>query len=313
MYQAKRSGQRLATYDPDRDTANMDRLTLTGQLRRAVAHNEFRLAFQPIVDLASGAVVAAEALARWQHPQRGELDPRWFLETLERSEQLSGFTAAMLDQALAAAAGWAAAGHDLTVSVNISPRSLLDHTFPRQVAAALAAHRVTPARLCLELTETLAVSQVEVVDRVLGHVRRLGVRLALDDFGTGFSSLAVLSRIPVHQLKIDRAFVRDMHTLDRAAAVVRSTVDMARGLALDVVAEGVETETQRRTLWELGCAAGQGHLFGRPMPPQRFADALARGYGDAPGVLAPPLHDAATVLRLPRQRRAAAEPARRLP
>jgi EAL domain-containing protein (putative c-di-GMP-specific phosphodiesterase class I) len=258
-------------------------------------------------------VVAAEALARWQHPQRGELDPRWFLETLERSEQLSGFTAAMLDQALAAAAGWAAAGHDLTVSVNISPRSLLDHTFPRQVAAALAAHRVAPARLCLELTETLAVSQVEVVDRVLGQVRRLGVRLALDDFGTGFSSLAVLSRIPVHQLKIDRAFVREMHTLDRAAAVVRSTVEMARGLALDVVAEGVETETQRRALWELGCACGQGHLFGRPMPPQRFADALARGYGDAPGVLAPPLHDAATVLRLPRQRRAAAEPARRLP
>ncbi|SDY18364.1 diguanylate cyclase (GGDEF) domain-containing protein [Micromonospora pattaloongensis] len=304
MYQAKRSGQRIATYARDRDTADVARLALGGDLPRAVAEHEFTVTFQPIVDLGTGEVLGAEALARWHHPDRGSIDPLRFLETVERSGLLPAFADAVLDQSLAAACAWRDAGFDLPVAVNVSPRSLLDPRFPSSVVARLQAHDLPPDRLFLELTETLTISQLEVVDRVLGQLRDAGIRLALDDFGTGYSSLSVLSRIPVHELKIDRAFVMAMENSPEAAAVVRSTVELGRSLELVVVAEGVESEPQRRALWELGCTAGQGHLFARPMPAPRLLSALRRGSGGRSGSLAPPLHDDGAVIRLTPGRRA---------
>lgn len=304
MYQAKRSGQRIVTYARDRDTADIGRLALGGDLPRAVAEHEFTVNFQPIVDLGTGEVVAAEALARWRHPDRGNIDPMRFLETVERSGLLPAFAEAVLDQSLIAASTWREAGFDLPVAVNVSPRSLLDSRFPSSVVARLRAHDLPPDRLVLELTETLTISQLEVVDQVLGQLRDEGIRLALDDFGTGYSSLSVLSRIPVHELKIDRAFVMAMETSVEAAAVIRSTVDLGRSLDLVVVAEGVESEPQRRTLWELGCSAGQGHLFARPMPAARLLATLHRGSGGRPGTLAPPLYDEGAVIRLSLNRRA---------
>ena len=303
MYQAKRAGQRTATYSQAGDTADVARLALGGELSRAVAEHEFAVDFQPIVDLASGEVIAAEALARWQHPQRGQLDPHSFVDTVERSNLLAAFADAVLDQALIAATSWRDAGFDLPVSVNVSPRSLLDARFPDTVLARLAAHDVAPERLVLELTETLTISQLDVVDRVLGRLRDAGVRLALDDFGTGYSTFSVLSRVPAHELKIDREFVRTMDGSAEAAAVVRSTLDLGRGLNLLVIAEGVESEAQRRALWELGCTAGQGHLFARPMASGRLLRALQRGSGGRPGTLAPPLHTDAAVIRIPTARR----------
>jgi diguanylate cyclase (GGDEF)-like protein len=303
MYQAKRTGQRIATYVRARDTADVGRLTLGGDLPRAVAEHQFIVKFQPIVDLATGEVVSAEALARWHHPHRGDLDPRRFLEAVERSGLLPAFADAVLDLALVAAADWREAGFDIPVAVNVSPRSLLDARFPGAVAARLRAHDMPADRLVLELTETLTISQLEVVDQVLGQLRDSGVRLALDDFGTGYSSLSVLSRIPVHELKIDREFVRTMEASAEAAAVVRSTVDLGRSLGLEIVAEGVESEPQRRALWELGCAAGQGHLFARPMPAGRLLAAMRRGSGGRPGTLATPLHDEGAVIRIPATRR----------
>jgi diguanylate cyclase (GGDEF)-like protein len=322
MYRAKRTGQPLVRYTAAHDPADRDRLALAGQLPRAISEQEFTLHFQPIVDLATGQVVGAEALARWRHPTRGQLDPRYFLDLLERSTHLAAFTQAVLNEALAAAAMWRAAGHDLRVSVNISARSLLDTQLPERVLAALEEHDTAPDRLCLELTETLALSQIDTVDQVLTRLHDLGVRLALDDFGTGFSSLAVLSRIPVHQLKIDRSFVQalrdepatghtDRPALDPAAvgqarAVVRSTVQLGRTLDLGVVAEGVESPGQRRLLWELGCAAGQGHLFGRPTPADRLLASLTRGVSGRAGALAEPLPGpeagSGSVVRLPRSR-----------
>lgn len=317
MYRAKRTGQPLVRYTAAHDPADRDRLALAGQLPRAISQREFTLHFQPIVDLGSGQVIAAEALARWRHPTRGQLDPRYFLDLLERSAQLTAFTQAVLDEALAAAAMWRAAGHDLRVAVNISARSLLDVSLPRQVLAALDAHHTPPDRLCLELTETLAISQLDTVDQVLTQLHDLGVRLALDDFGTGFSSLAVLSRIPVHQLKIDRSFVQALRhgaepasteadpEVGQAQAVVRSTVQLGRTLDLTVVAEGVESPEQRQLLWELGCAAGQGHLFARPGPADRLLASLTQGVSGRPGALADPLPGpsaSATVVRLPRPR-----------
>ncbi|WP_341718215.1 bifunctional diguanylate cyclase/phosphodiesterase [Micromonospora sp. FIMYZ51] len=303
MYQAKRAGQRIATYLPARDTADLGRLTLGGELPRAVADQEFTVNFQPIVDLGTGEVIAAEALARWRHPTHGMIDPLRFLEAVERSGLLPAFAEAILDQALIAAGTWRDAGFDVPVAVNVSPRSLLDARFPSAVLARLRAHHLPPDRLVLELTETLTLSQLDVVDQVLTRLRDSGIRLALDDFGTGYSSLSLLSRIPVHQLKIDRSFVTAMESSTEAAAIVRSTLDLGRSLDLAVVAEGVEREAQRRALWELGCTAGQGHLFARPLATGTLLAALHRGAGGRPGVLAAPLHDAGAVVRLPPGRR----------
>ncbi|MEU0547180.1 EAL domain-containing protein [Micromonospora sp. NPDC005979] len=315
MYQAKRAGQRISTYAPTRDTADLNRLTLGGDLPRAVADHEFIVNFQPIVDLGTGEVTSAEALARWHHPTHGLIDPLRFLEAVERSGMLPAFAEAILDQALIAAADWRDAGFDVPVAVNVSPRSLLDARFPGSVLARLRAHDLPPERLVLELTETLTLSQLDVVDRVLSRLRDEGVRLALDDFGTGYSSLSLLSRIPVHELKIDRSFVTTMESSAEAAAVIRSTLDLGRSLNLAVVAEGVESEPQRRALWELGCSAGQGHLFARPMPAGTLLATMLRGSGGQPGTLAPPLHDTGAVIRLNQTRRQAgrSRPDRHLP
>ncbi|MGI5212649.1 putative bifunctional diguanylate cyclase/phosphodiesterase [Plantactinospora sp. CA-290183] len=313
MYQAKRTGRRIATYAIARDTADLGRLALGGDLPRAVAEREFTVNFQPIVDLGTGEVVAAEALARWRHPARGTIDPLRFLEAVERSGLLPAFAEAVLDQSLIAAGNWREAGFDLPVAVNVSPRSLLDARFPGAVLARLRAHDLPPDRLILELTETLTLSQLEVVDQVLGQLRDAGIRLALDDFGTGYSSLSMLSRIPVHELKIDRTFVTAMETSTEAIAVIRSTVDLGRSLDLLVVAEGVESEPQRRALWELGCVAGQGHLFARPMPAARLLAALHQGAGGRPGTLAPALHDEGAVVRLSPGRRSGPRRVDRLP
>jgi diguanylate cyclase (GGDEF)-like protein len=302
MYQAKRAGDQTMTYAHSRDTADVGRLMLGGELKRAVSEQEFVVDFQPIVDLGSGEVISAEALARWHHPEHGPLTPIQFLETVERSGQLPAFADAVLNQALTAAEVWREAGFDLPIAVNVSPRSLLDPTFPRTVLDRLEHYTMPADRLVLELTETLTISQLDVVGRALAELREAGVRLALDDFGTGLTPLSVLSRIPVHQLKIDREFVTAIETSSEAAAVIRSTVDLARNLHLTVIAEGVESEPQRHALWESGCVAGQGHLFARAMSSPRFLNTLQRGTGGRPGVLAAALHDEGAVIRMPRRR-----------
>ncbi|MEV6845295.1 bifunctional diguanylate cyclase/phosphodiesterase [Actinoplanes sp. NPDC051411] len=302
MYQAKRAGDQTMTYAHSRDTADVGRLMLGGELRRAVSEQEFVVDFQPIVDLGTGEVISAEALARWHHPEHGPLTPIQFLETVERSGQLPAFANAVLNQALTAAGVWREAGFDMPIAVNVSPRSLLDPTFPRTVLGRLEHYTVPADRLVLELTETLTISQLDVVGRALAELREAGVRLALDDFGTGLTPLSVLSRIPVHQLKIDREFVTAIETSSEAAAVIRSTVDLARNLHLTVIAEGVESEPQRHALWESGCVAGQGHLFARAMSSPRLLATLQRGTGGRPGALAAALHDEGSVVRMPRRR-----------
>jgi diguanylate cyclase (GGDEF)-like protein len=296
MYQAKRNNVPVTSYDPESDTADPGGLEVGGMLPKAVADREFTLEYQPIVNLLDGRIIGAEALARWHRPDRGKVDPRSFLEPIERSGLLTAFTDAVLDQALAAAKRWREAGMIWPVAVNISPRSLLDRRLPVLIATRLNDHGLTGTDLVLELTESGTLSQLEVVDKVLSELRDLGCVIALDDFGTGFSSLSVLPRAPgVQEIKIDLSFVKQMEDTPSSAAVVRSTVELARGLDMLVVAEGVERESQRRMLWELGCTAGQGHLFAKPMP---LEDILR-----LPPTLAEPLHDPNSVLQLPSQRR----------
>ncbi len=302
MYQAKRAGEQTTIYAHARDTTDVDRLMFTGELRRAVSEHEFTVDFQPIVDLGSGEVIAAEALARWKHPDQGDLTPVQFLDAVERSGQLPAFADAVLEQSLLAMKTWREAGFDLPVAVNVSPRSLLDPSFPAAVLARLEHHDVSPTLLILELAETLTISQIDVVEQTLAELRNAGVRLAVDDFGTGVSSLSVLSRIPVHELKIDREFVAAVETV----SYTHTTVDLARNLHLTVVAEGVESEPQRRALWELGCVAGQGRLFARPLSAARFVGTLQRGSGGRPGMLASALHDVGAVVRMPARRAAGA-------
>lgn len=302
MYHAKRDGRRIATYARSHDTASVGSLTLGGDLARAIAERQFVVDFQPIVDLTTGETIAAEALARWNHPERGYLGPAKFLDAIERSGQLPGFADLVLDLALAAVKEWMSEGFGLTVAVNCSARSLLDPSFPDAIAAGLSRHGLAAETLVIELTESATLSQLQVVDEVLEALRGLGVRLALDDFGTGFSSLSTIARVPVHELKIDRSFVSAMDS-PASGAVVRSTIELARSLDLLVVAEGIETEEQRRLLWELGCPAGQGHLFARPVASNRLLAMLRRGADGRRGTMAAPIHEAGSVIRMPQSRR----------
>jgi diguanylate cyclase len=300
MFQAKRAGQGVALYSEGMDLSNSEQLKLNAELPRAIARREFTLEFQPVVDLGTGEVISAEALARWHHPGRGELGPAHFIESVERSALLPAFSAAIIDDALRAAATWRAKGWQFPVAVNISARSILDPHFPDDIAQHLARTRVPADGLILEITESAVLSQLQVVDEVLRRLGELGVRLALDDFGTGYSSLSTLARIPVHELKIDQQFVSRLDATTEGA-VVRTTVDLGRGLNMLVVAEGVENEEQRRRLWELGCPAGQGHLFARSLPLSRLLATLERGYAGRPGALAGALHTQGSVVRLLRR------------
>ncbi|MDM4722568.1 bifunctional diguanylate cyclase/phosphodiesterase [Micromonospora sp. WMMA1363] len=277
MYQAKEGGGSVAAYDSTRDAASTDQLALLAELREALAaDDQLVLALQPAVDLATGAPTGVEALIRWRHPRRGWLNPHDFIRPVENSEQLGSFTRYVLDKALAVAAQWNRAGLDVPISVNLSARSLLDARLPAEVADALCRHEVPAHRLVLEITETVVMSELKVIDDVLTTLRAMGVQLAVDDFGTGFSSLTFLTRITVDELKVDRSFVIRMADSPEAAAIVRTTVGLAHELGLRVVAEGVETAEQRAALAELGCTAAQGYHFFKPMPADRIGAVLGR-------------------------------------
>ncbi|WP_405116434.1 bifunctional diguanylate cyclase/phosphodiesterase [Micromonospora sp. NBC_01405] len=295
MYQAKEGGGSVAAYDSSRDAASTDQLALLAELREALAtDDQLVLALQPAVDLATGAPTGVEALIRWRHPRRGWLGPTDFIRPVENSEQLGTFTRYVLDKALGVAADWARAGLDVPISVNLSARSLLDPRLPAEIGEALRRHQVPPRRLVLEITETVVMSELEIIDEVLATLRSMGVQLAVDDFGTGFSSLAFVTRIAVDELKVDRSFVIRMADSPEAAAIVRATVGLAHELGLRVVAEGVETAEQRLALAELGCTAAQGYHFFKPMPADKIGAVLGSLLDTAQGNVFPLRADGAS-------------------
>lgn len=274
LHQAKQDGG-LASYDQARDVISTDRLMVLAELREALAvDDQLVLALQPAVDLRTGAPTGVEALIRWHHPRRGRLNPVDFIGVVEGSDLLAPFTRYVIDKALAVAADWGRHNLHVPVSVNLSARSLLDPRLPVDVAELLRRHQVPAQQLVLEITETVEISDLDVIDEVLDALHALGVQLAVDDFGTGFSSLAFLTRVSVDELKVDRSFVMRMADSPKAAAVVRATVELGRELGLRVVAEGVETAEQRLALAELGCAAAQGYHFFRPMSAEKVVGVL---------------------------------------
>ena len=295
MYQAKAGGSSVASYDGRRDAASTDRLALLAELREALAvDDQLVLALQPAVDLSTAAPIGVEALIRWRHPRRGSLNPSEFIRAVEGSELLSAFTCYVIDKALVVAADWAGQGLNVPVAVNISARSLLDPRLPGQITELLRRHQVPAHRLVLEITETVVMSELEVIDEVLAGLRGLGVQLAVDDFGTGFSSLTFLTRIAVDELKVDRSFVIAMVDSPQAAAIVRAAVDLARRLGIRVVAEGVETADQRAALAALGCTAGQGYHFCKPMPADKIVTVLRSLTESAQGAVVPLRADGAS-------------------
>jgi len=270
MHAAKDLSAGVVAYQPEREAQAPGRLALLGELRRALDAGELVMHYQPKVDVASGEVCGAEALVRWQHPERGLLPPGAFLPVAESTGLIGRLTLTVLDLVLAQVAAWAATGQALPVAVNLSARRLHDAALPDEVARALARHGVPASLLRLEITESAIMSDP---DRALAILRRLaaaGVRLSLDDFGTGYSSMSYLRELPVDELKVDRSFVMEMTGKENDGVLVRSAVDLGHNLGLAVVAEGVEDGPTLEALSALGCDIAQGYLLARPMDARGF-------------------------------------------
>lgn len=244
------------------------------ELHRAVHEGEFVLFYQPQIRLSDGALRGAEALIRWQHPQRGLLSPAAFLPALENGPLASVVGFWVLDEACAQAARWRRNGAtDFRIGVNLFGAQFRAHDMAAEVAATLHRHGLPPYALELEITENIVLDDDDLVLDVLQKIRSMGVGIAFDDFGTGYASLSLLKRYPVSRLKIDRSFVQNMPESERDSAVVRAILDMARSFDLETVAEGVETALQRDYLTDCGCEEGQGYLFGRPVSAYEFSEA----------------------------------------
>jgi diguanylate cyclase (GGDEF)-like protein len=288
LYYAKRAGRdQIRVYGMEHE-ADSEESRIEAELDRALADGDIRMYLQPVIRLGGeeageravagdpylgGLLHGAEALVRWQHPQRGLIMPDRFIPLAERTGQIHLVGEYVLDRALRALSGWGASSR-LTCAVNVSVAEVGRAGFAASVQRRLAEHGVDPHRLCLEITETQMMQRPEHVAAVLTELGEAGVRIAIDDFGTGFSSLAYVRNLPAHILKIDRMFVSGLPDNPRDVAVVAATVRLAHEMGMEVVAEGVETVGQAAALRRLGCDLAQGYLFGRPVPLSEFDQAV---------------------------------------
>ena len=277
MYAAKSQPSHevgVVTYSPQIDSSSEASLSLLTELRAAVAQDQLRLYLQPKIAMASGEVVGAEALVRWQHPQRGMIPPMQFIPFAEQTGFIRELTGWMIERCSMRYAELQRQGVALKFAINLSTRDLLDQHLPAKMERLFARGGVQPQALCLEITESAIMDDPERALQTLQRLHAMGLRLSIDDFGTGYSSLAYLKRLPLHELKIDRSFVMAMET-DRAdLKIVRSTIDLAHNLGLTVCAEGVENAQTWALLKALHCDEAQGYLMGKPMPEADFADWL---------------------------------------
>ncbi|MEO6278561.1 EAL domain-containing protein [Roseateles sp.] len=266
MFEAKRLRQPVSVYNPSAEAARALHLSLLSDLHTAIQQDQLRQFLQPKRCLHTGRILGAEALVRWEHPQRGWLPPGDFIPFAERSGRIRQITDWMLARAVRTLAEREAAGlAPVYIAVNISTLDIQDQTLPARLAALLAEYRVDPSQLQLEVTETGLMSSGTDPIAVLHALKSWGVRLAIDDFGTGQSSLAYLQHLPVDELKIDRSFVQDVNTDPRREALLRSIVGVGLGLGLTVTAEGVENEAELAVIKDCGCDLVQGYLLARPM------------------------------------------------
>jgi EAL domain-containing protein (putative c-di-GMP-specific phosphodiesterase class I) len=268
MYQAKQAGKnRYHLFDLVQDAAVRSQRESLEHISHALEQRQFVLHYQPKVNMKSGLVIGAEALIRWQHPERGLLLPADFLPITENHAVSVDIGEWVIDSALAQMSAWRAAGLDIPLSVNVGARQLQQGDFVSRLSGLLAAHRdVPPGSLELEVLETNALDDVVQVSAIMHSCRAIGVRFALDDFGTGYSSLTYLKRLPADLLKIDQSFVRTMRDDPDDLAIVEGVIGLATAFRRQIIAEGVETVAHGELLLMLGCELGQGYGIARPMP-----------------------------------------------
>lgn len=266
MYHAKSQMMGYAIYSTEIDPHSQKRLTMIGELGRAIRENQLCLYYQPKVLLDEKRCYGFEALIRWIHPELGFVPPNDFIPIAEMTSMIHPLTAWVVENAIAQAKQWHMQNLDLSVAVNLSARNLMDENIPKMVARLLNQYQLPAERLELEITESAIMTDPTRAMRILDQLHELGVLLSIDDFGTGYSSLAYLKRLPVHTLKIDNSFVRNMLGDRQDEIIVHSTINLAHNLGLRVVAEGVENEELLESLNQLGCDEAQGYFIARPMP-----------------------------------------------
>jgi diguanylate cyclase (GGDEF)-like protein len=284
MYRVKSHGRDACEFfDPAMDDQAAERLEMVNALRGAVERDELVVHYQPIMDLESGEVRAAEALLRWQRPGRGLVSPLEFIPLAEQTGAIVGLGEWVLNTACAEAQGCERDGlADVSVTVNVSARQLLDPHFEAIVASALAASGLDPSRLILEVTESSVLQNADLTIAKLDRISSTGVRIALDDFGEGYSSLGQLRQLPIDILKIARPFVRELTDDDHDPALVRGIIELARSLGLRLVAEGIESPEQEAILRAFDCPLGQGFLFARPLEVEALRTLLGERAGAYP-------------------------------
>jgi diguanylate cyclase (GGDEF)-like protein len=269
MYSAKSQGKaRFIVYEPAMQRAASRRQELESEIQTALNESQFLLHYQPIVELHSGYLLGVEALVRWRHPDRGLIGPSEFISVTEETGQIVTLGRWVLAQACREVRVWQARlpeGRQVRVGVNVSAVQLSKSDICADVKKALALSEIDPGCLVIELTESVLMQNSEDVLATLTQLKKLGVRIAIDDFGTGYSSLSYLHRFPIDILKIDRTFVEQLGNIQEGAGLARAIITLGDTLGLEVVAEGIELEQQQRELIELGCVAGQGYYYSRPV------------------------------------------------
>ena len=271
LYEAKAAGkQRYTLFQPEMRRAVESHVELQMDLGLAVERDEFFLAYQPIFEIDTGAVVGVEALLRWQHPIRGVVMPDEFIPILEENGLIITVGRQVLLRACRQAAEWRRAGYDLSMSVNVSPRQLDSPGIVSDITEALEASGLGPDHLVVEITENTLMRDPATTVARISQLKALGIRVAVDDFGTGYSSLAYLRRFPVDILKIDRSFIASMTSSERSSALIHSLVQLGKSLGLDTVAEGIEERQQLEQLRDEQCDTGQGFLYAKPLSPQEL-------------------------------------------
>lgn len=280
MAQAKQNGRNTyAFYSPETNARSFERLRLETALRKAIDKDELELYYQPKVETATGRIVGAEALLRWNHAELGAISPAHFIPLAEESGLILPLGEMVLHKACNEAVKWQRGGCNLPVSVNVSSLQFRRGNIPLIIEAALNTSGLQANNLIIELTESLLMDNAQANIEMLRTIKSLGVRLSMDDFGTGYSSLSYLKQFPLYEIKIDQTFVQDLPGDSGSAAIVGAVIAMARGLGLTVTAEGVETQAQMDFLKTHGCDQIQGFLYSRAVPPHEFADMLRQKMG----------------------------------
>jgi len=261
QYFASKSVSGISTYSISMDEHSPRRLTLMGELKRAIDRDDLQLFYQPKINLAKNVICGAEALIRWKHELHGNISPDEFIGLAERHRMIRPLTQWVLERAFNTCAEWHQLGKDLTVSINLSTKDLHDPELPDQIAGIAAKSEVQPGWIVFEITESSLMGDPTRALLVIERLRSMGYQFSIDDFGTGYSSLAYLKKLPLSELKIDKSFVLDMAGNENDAIIVRATVNLAHNLGLTVVAEGIETAEAMNMLKSMGCDIGQGYLF----------------------------------------------------